>query len=69
MPRSPATFTQADVSRAVKGASAAGVVIGRVEVDRSGRIVIIAAGTAAPCASDEPTSAQKNPWDEVIDAQ
>jgi hypothetical protein len=34
-------FTQADVTRAVKGAVAAGVAVQRVEIDRDGRVVLV----------------------------
>ncbi|RCS25828.1 hypothetical protein DUT91_03450 [Phyllobacterium salinisoli] len=38
-------FKQADVFRAVKGACAAGMELGRVEIDPStGRIILVAAG-------------------------
>ena len=41
MPRGPLPIKQADVTRALKGAVAAGVEIARVEIDpRSGSIVI-----------------------------
>ena len=36
-------FTQADVTRALKGAVAAGVVVQRVEFERDGRMVLISA--------------------------
>ena len=35
------TFRQADVSRALKGAINAGFDVGRVEIDQTGRIVIL----------------------------
>lgn len=55
----PASVTQAEVTRAVKAVAAAGVPVGRVEVDpRTGRVVVHA---ASPAASDGP-----NPWDEVL---
>lgn len=45
MANRPATVKQIDVTRAVKGAVAAGLVVGRLEVDpQSGRISIIVAG-------------------------
>lgn len=50
-----ATFKQVDVTRAVKGAVAAGLVVGRIEIDqRTGKIVIFSAvagpdDTANPC--------------------
>jgi hypothetical protein len=39
--RARTRFRQADISRAVKGATAAGLVIGRVEIDQDGKIVIV----------------------------
>jgi hypothetical protein len=43
MSRGPQTFRQRDVTKAVKGAIAAGVEVLRVEVDKTGRIVVVAA--------------------------
>ena len=42
MARAPSTFRQQDVTRAIKAAVAAGVHIARIEVDKAGRIVIVA---------------------------
>lgn len=54
-----ATFKQVDVTRAVKGAVAAGLLVGRVEVDqRTGKIVIFSAGAA----DDDAT----NPCDRLL---
>jgi hypothetical protein len=52
MARARPAFRQADVTRAVKGARAAGLNIGRVEIDRDGKIVLIV-GSEAPEASPE----------------
>jgi hypothetical protein len=61
MARAPSTFRQQDVTRAVKAVTAAGVHIARIEIDKSGKIVIITA--------DEPDSLNKvteaNEWDRV----
>lgn len=38
--RRPVAFRQADISRAVKGAQAAGLSVASVQVDRDGRIVL-----------------------------
>ena len=42
MSRSAQTFRQVDVSRALKGAAAAGIDVARVEIDRNGNIVLVA---------------------------
>lgn len=53
-----ATVKQIDVTRAVKGAVAAGLAVARIEIDqRAGRIVIYSNGTEGSAP---------NPWDEVI---
>jgi hypothetical protein len=48
--RSPSTFRQADVERAIRAAKAAGMEVGRVEVFPNGRIAVYA-GTA-PAGDD-----------------
>jgi hypothetical protein len=42
MARAPSKFTQGDVTRAVKGAFAAGARSVRIEVDNAGKIVVVA---------------------------
>ena len=41
MTRRPATFTQADVSRALKGAEAAGFEVGEVRIGQDGTIRLL----------------------------
>jgi hypothetical protein len=60
MPRAPSTFRQQDVTRAVKAVTAAGVGIARVEIDKAGKIVIVAAG--APEVTDREGA---NEWDNI----
>jgi hypothetical protein len=53
MTNRPATFKQVDVTRAVKGAVAAGLSVGRIEIDqRTGKIVIFSAGPGADDAAN-----------------
>ncbi len=40
-------FNQADLTRAVKGATAAGMKVARIEIDADGKIVLVS-GDAAP---------------------
>jgi hypothetical protein len=59
MSRTPSTFRQQDVTRAVKAVAAAGVGIARVEIDKTGKITIIALNDAV-----KPTAV--NEWDTVL---
>jgi hypothetical protein len=61
MARAPSTFRQQDVTRAVKAVVAAGVHIGRVEIDKAGKIVIIAADEAGQPGEGR----EANEWDRV----
>ncbi|MET4283585.1 hypothetical protein [Bradyrhizobium sp. LA6.12] len=51
MPRAPSTFRKNDVKRAIVAATAAGMQIGSVAIDKNGRIVIHPAG--APTGQDD----------------
>jgi tRNA(Arg) A34 adenosine deaminase TadA len=53
----PARFRQADLTRALKAAKAAGIDVGQVVLEPSGKIVIMPAGRTE--GESEP-----NPWDE-----
>lgn len=56
----PARFKREDLTRAVKGVRDAGVEIGRVEIDPTGRIIIL------PLAAAPILSAAANPWDDDL---
>jgi hypothetical protein len=60
MPRGQCTFKQSDVTKAVKAVVAAGVHVARVEVDREGRIVVVA-GTAAVAEEGK----EGSEWDRI----
>lgn len=66
-----APFRQADVSRAVKGATAGGLRVARVEIDASGTIVLITEGrpeaTPAPDENDPAIALAK--WKAERDAR
>jgi hypothetical protein len=59
--RPPSTFRQQDVTRAVKAVTAAGVHIARIEIDKSGKIVII----TADLTEQSGEMPEANEWDRV----
>ena len=47
-------FTQADITRAFKGATAAGVVVQRVEIDPDGKVIVFPEnGSGAPAGAND----------------
>jgi hypothetical protein len=64
MSRGPCTFRQTDVARALRAARAAGLVVDKVEIDRAGKIVIVAA--KGDIGFPENPFDERNPWDEVL---
>lgn len=57
MSRTAPMFRQADLTRAIKSALAAGVAVARVEIDPTGKIVIVAA-----CAARAETLSDFDRW-------
>jgi hypothetical protein len=63
MSRGAATFKQSDLVRALRAANKAGVRVERIELEKSGRIVVV---TAPDRVLTEPKqAADKNEWDDV----
>jgi hypothetical protein len=60
MSRASATFKQRDVKAALKAAFAAGAETARVEVDKGGRLVIVASKPR------QPMSTGNGGWDQAI---
>jgi hypothetical protein len=64
MGRGPCTFRQRDLTRAIRGALAAGLVVERAWIEIDGRIMLgFAAGGAGRPAETEQDC---NPWDKAL---
>jgi hypothetical protein len=61
MSRGTRTFKQTDITRAVKAMTAAGLEVARVEVDKDGKIVII----AGKPEQQIPKIGEGNEWDRL----
>lgn len=63
MARGPCTFRQRDLTRAIRGALAAGLVVVRAWIEIDGRIMLGFAGGA-----DRPVETEQdgNPWDKAL---
>ena len=63
MSRGPQSFTQSDLTKALRAAVKAGLEVSRYEIDRDGKIVVI---TGKLDLSEDPISARDaNEWDSV----
>ena len=63
MSRGQQTFKQSDLTKAIKGAVKAGIAVGRVEVYKNGKIVIV---TARPEDAENEEKSGKNEWDGAL---
>jgi hypothetical protein len=63
MSRCQQKFKQSDVTKALKATVKAGIAVGRVEIDKDGRIVIV---TARPEDAANEEKPGKNEWDGVL---
>jgi hypothetical protein len=61
MGRSRCTFRQADVTRALRAAEAAGIEVGRIEIAPDGRITLVPKGAHESSDDNEPKL--ENSWD------
>jgi len=62
MSRAPQAFRQGDVTKALKATVKAGIAVGRIEIEKNGKIVVVA---AMPQDADGKTTAE-NEWDNVL---
>jgi hypothetical protein len=65
MSRASSTFKQLDVTRAVKAVAAAGVGIARVEIDKQGKIIIVAGQPVSKVTTTQISAREENEWDRV----
>jgi hypothetical protein len=61
LPRRPCIFRQTDLTRALEGARAAGIEIERFEIDKDGKIVVVAEKSPESPRDGED---ERNEWDE-----
>jgi hypothetical protein len=59
----PWAFTKTEVARAVGAVRAAGLVVYKIEIYRTGKIVIV---TEMPDYANDANSSEPNPWDKVL---
>ena len=63
MSRGQQTFKQSDVTKALKAAVKAGLAIERVEIDKSGKIVVVTGRPEGVASGERPG---KNEWDGIL---
>jgi hypothetical protein len=59
MPRGPSKFRQQDVTRALKAVAAAGITVRCVEVDSSGKIIVVMGGDSETAETKPASSPDK----------
>ena len=63
MSRGQQTFKQNDLTKAIKATVKAGIAVGRVEIDKNGKIVIVPARPEDAANGEKP---RKNEWDGAL---
>jgi hypothetical protein len=67
MARGPCTFKQRDLTRAIRGAVAAGQIVERAWIDANGRIMLGFATNVSGGDHEPPIGEQDgNPWDKAL---
>ena len=66
MPRKCSGFKQRDVTRLIKGALAAGLVVSGVEIDKAWKILVRTCHAEGEHEHADANGADSNPWDEVL---
>ena len=61
MPRQPCNFRKGEITRALKGAEAAGFIANRIDIDKNGTITLFR-GTEE--YQPQPPNSEPNEWDE-----
>jgi len=56
VPRGPCAFKQSDITKAVRAVVAAGIEVARVEVDKAGKIIVVAG------EADKTEVSERNSW-------
>jgi hypothetical protein len=64
MARGPLTFRKQDVMRALRATVAAGIEVQRIEIDRDGKIVVVAGKVSE---SPRDSESERNEWDDAND--
>jgi hypothetical protein len=65
MPKGNLKFKELDVRRGIRGVHKEGLEVDRVEIDREGKIVIVATKAKSPASDD---SDDEKSWDKVTNA-
>jgi hypothetical protein len=63
MSRGQQIFKQRDVTKALKAAVKAGIVVGRVEIDKDGKIIIVLTKSEHAANGEKPG---KNEWEAIL---
>jgi len=63
MSKAPSTFRVTDVKRAIQAAEMAGKTVGRIEIDKAGKIIVLFPADDGATGSADP---QTDTWDAAV---